>query len=91
MTRPLSPPPPPFHHHYTTGMCGVWVFMYGNYVRVDSWCLFMFTSEEKWIQGGGDSDGRSAELLLSKAFLSLLLHFGFHLRPFLLQNIRQTS
>lgn len=56
---------------------------------VDSWSLFVFTSKEPWIQGGEDCDGRGAELPLSEAFLLLLHHFGFHLQPFSLQNIRQ--
>lgn len=84
VTRLLSPPPRPLPPLPLA--CVVCV----SVVRVDSWRLFVFTSEEKWIQGGEDSNGRRAELSLSKAFLSLLC-FGFHLWPLSLQNIRQTS
>lgn len=49
--------------------------MYGDYVRVDSWFLFVFTSKEPWIQGGEDSIGHRAELTLSKDFPPFLPPF----------------
>lgn len=90
MENCVTPPMPPPHQTTTTPLpCVVCVFMYGNGLCVDSWCLCLH------LKGGGFGKARAGDWPQSrspsfKSFLALFsCFFGFHLQPFVLRNIRQ--